>query len=657
VRPLRVARLLLRLNTPIPAARARLLLGATVLVVLGQGLTWLLLRSQGNDLGGDQVHYLIAGQALSHLSLHPLPEYQRDFMTRFIYNWAPGASVSNHAIVQTYPGPHGSVFAHGLGLPLLLSPFLAIGSVPLALLGLFTLNALGLVLLHQRASSLADLGRQGQLVFALVMAAPALWLASTQVYPDFVSGVLLAVTLVEIAHSERDRHLSVCSAAVVAAALAFVPWLQIKNLAPALCCVVALGALALRQHTQRQAYLTVGIVVLAGWGLLALYDQYYFANLVGLPQPSPTFTLTTASRTLALLFDSHQGLVVQTPTVMLGVVGLWLARRTVPWAAGAAAVASIAMLVINGTYTSAVPFGGTALAGRFEWTVAPMLLAWAPFCLATRQARARRLLGLSVVVAALWLAQGFPILRGDHVYVNSMFAPFAPWDPGLYPGWWPVVGRFLPDFLAPGLHLASTWTHLVVELLVAGAAAWLLLQWGRPEPLRVDRRLAVPAGFLLAAAILLAAGPTRTAPVAPLTYSGPAVGAPWSGGTLPNNSPLVELSDVGPGTYTVTVPYAAAPGSHAALATLNATPERRPIVSGWFTPRHPTDAAALRVTPAPLELGIGPTVHTTLSGRPGHRVATLTIEVTDQSVLSFFVTVQAHSSFDTSGLTLTKLNR
>jgi hypothetical protein len=656
VRQLRVARFLLRLNARVSAVRGRWLLGASVLVVLGEALTWLLLRSQGNDLGGDQAHYLIAGQALSHLSLHPLPEYQRDFLTRFVYNWSPGASLSNHAIVQTYPGPHGSVFAHGIGLPLLLGPFLAIGSVPLALLGLFTLNALGLVVLHQRASSLAGLGRSGQIVFALVMAAPALWLASTQVYPDFVSGVLLAVALVEMAHIEQDRHLSAWGGWVVAAALAFVPWLQIKNLAPALCCVVALGALALRQGTQRREYVALGVVVLAGWGLLALYDQYYFANLVGLPQPNPTFTLTTASRTLALLFDSHQGLVVQTPTVIIGVVGLWMARKSVPWAAGAAAVASIAMLVINGTYTSAVPFGGTALAGRFEWTVAPMVLAWAPFCLAALQTRTKRLLTLAAVVAVLWLAQGIPILRGDHVYVNSMFAPFAPWDPGLYPGWWPVVGRFLPVFLAPGLHLASTWTHLLVELLVAGAATWLLFRLVRPEPFRMAPLLAVPAASILAAAVIVVAGPTRTAPAAPLAFPGAAVGAPWSGGALSNTSPVVELTDVGPGAYRATIPYAAAPGSRAALATLSATPEQRPVVSGWFTPRHPTDAALLKVAPAPLSIGTGPTVHTTLSGRGRRHVATLTIDVTAQSVLSFFVTVGAHSSFAATDLRLTKVN-
>ena len=137
------------------------------LVVVGQVVTFLVLRSQGNDLGGDQAHYLIAAQTLAHGSLHPGPWYQRDFLAHDVYNWPAGATVSNLHIVQTYPGPHGSVFAHGLGLPLLLAPFVAVGNVPLGLLGLFSVVALGAVCIHQRGSRLARLERPGRIVFAL----------------------------------------------------------------------------------------------------------------------------------------------------------------------------------------------------------------------------------------------------------------------------------------------------------------------------------------------------------------------------------------------------------------------------------------------------------------------------------------------------------
>lgn len=627
-------------------------------MVLGEVLTWLLLRSQGNDLGGDQAHYLIAGQALSHLSLHPAPEYSRDFLTHFIYRWPHGATVTDYSVVQTYPGPHGSVFAHPIGLPLLLSPFLAVGSVPFALLGLFTITAAGLVSIHQRASRLAGLGGQGQVVFALALAAPALWLASTQIYPDLVSGVLLAAALVEIALVERHRHLSRYGAAVIALSLAFVPWLQIKNLAPALSCAVAAAVVIRRLGPERRLLFAMAAVVVAGLLLLLAYNQYFFAHLVGLPQPNPTFTLDSASRVLALVFDRHQGLLVQVPTVILGLLGLWVARRTVPWAAGAAAAGSLAMLVINGTYTSDVPFGGVALAGRFEWSVVPLLLAWAPFLLARLQIHRARLIGVGVAVAALWLAQGVPILRGDHVYVNATFAPFAPWDPALYPGWWPGSGQDLPDFLPHALHLGTTWSHLLCEVLVAGGLALVLGQLARPEPVRLAGLAATLAALAVVAVLVVAWAPVLQ-PRSSLSWPGTVLGAPWSGPSRGAAFPPVPLVDVGPGTYRATLTYAGAPGATGAVASLVATPEERSVVSHWWTPAHPTDAALLSVTAPALDLAAAHTADVPLrpSAAPSARQhrATIFITTASDSVLSFRMEVHPGSTYGATSLRLVKV--
>jgi hypothetical protein len=644
--------------------RLAALLGAGVLMVLGQVLTWFLLRSQGGDLGGDQAHYLIAGQAVSHLSLHPLPDYGRDFLTHFIYDWPHGAAVTNQAIVQTYPGPHGAVFAHGLGLPLLLGPFIALGSVPLGLLGLFALTALGFLCIHQRASRLAGLGRRGQVVFALTLAAPAVWLEATQVYPDLISGVLLACALVEIAWLEQQRRLSVFGAVVITATLGFVPWLQIKNLAPAVCGVIALAVIGLRSTAPRRALLAMAAVVVAAWGLLFVYNQYFFGHLVGLPQPNPTFTLGSASNVLALVFDRHQGVLVQVPTVVIGLLGLWVARRVIPWAAGAAVVGTLSMLVINGTYTSTVPFGGVALAGRFEWTVLPMLLARAPFLLVKLEQHRARLAGVGLAVAALWLAQGVPVLLGDHVYINATFAPFTPWDPTLYPGWWPGVGQFLPVFLAPSLHLGATWSHLLVEVLLLCAGGLVLVRLSRPEP--IHRVPLAPALVALAAAVVvvLALGPTRTQPPAPLTWSGPAIGAPWTAGDQATAFPPVPLADVGPGTYRATVTYdTAGGGTRPAAVSLLATHEQRSVVSNWLTLAHPTDAALLSVTPPPLDLSgalvrqvaLGSGSAASGSGTGSHRHAVIVITTAHQSLLSFRIRVAPHDSVVVETLRLSKL--
>ena len=214
----------------------------------------------------------------------------------------------------------------------------------------------------------------------------------------------------------------------------------------------------------------MGAVVLAGWALLLGYNLFFFGHPEGLPQPHPTLTGTSVTRVLALVFDRDQGLLVQVPTVLLGVLGLWAARRMVPWAVGATVAGSVLMILVNGTFTSDVPFGGAALAGRFEWTVAPMLLAWAPFLLVAIERHRARILGVACRHRSRcgWRKPS-PSFEGTHQYVNAMIAPFAPWDPTLYPGWWPGLGGALPTFLAPGLHERTTWSHLVVELLLAGA--------------------------------------------------------------------------------------------------------------------------------------------------------------------------------------------
>jgi hypothetical protein len=639
--------------------RARLVVLATALLVVGQALTWLLLRSQGNDLGGDQAHYLIAGQAISHLSFHPLAQYQRDFLTHFIYNWPTGAKVTDHTIVQTYPGPHGSVFAHGLGLPLLLGPFLAIGSVPVGLFGMFVLTALGFVCIHQRASLLAGVGRRGQVVFALVLAAPALWLAATQVYPDLLSGVLLAMALVELALIEQRKHVSRFGLWVIALALAFVPWLQVKNLAPALCCGVAAVVVLWRRGGQRRPILVLGGVVVLGWLLLAVYNQYYFSHLIGLPQPAPSFTLTTASRALALVFDTHQGLLVQVPTVMIGLVGLAMWRRVIPWTAAAAVVGALSMLVINGTFTSTVPFGGTDLAGRFQWTVLPMLLAWAPLCLSALERHRARVWAVGSVVSLLWIAQGVPVLLGDHVYVNSMIAPFAPWDPSVYPGWWPVIGGWLPTFLPPGIRRGVTWSHVAIEVIVLVAVTALLNRLTKDARLAPSRLLVVSGIAVVAALAVLINLPLQAPPASPLAFTAGQPGAPtmtWTGSEQPSTSPPASLTNIGPGRYTVSVSYAAAPGSSPATAFVMATPPQHVVASDWFTPHHPTDAALLKVALPPIAPATGPTARARLSPAGGHHRANLSISVTSPSVLTFYVTVGANSTFAASSLTVTKVS-
>ena len=630
----------------------------TLAVVAGEIVTWFLVRSQGNVVGGDSPHYLIAAQALSHLTVDVIPAYARDMITHTVYNWPVGTTVRTPFAIHAFlPGPHGPVFAQGIGLPALLAPFIAVGSVPLALVGLFTIDAVGVVLLHQRASRLSGIGRGGRAVFALALAAPALWLASTQVYPDLISGIFLACGFVELALLERNGHLDRLGTAVLVVSFGTVPWFQIKNAIPALVGTVAFAIIGARRNVNRSRLIVVTGVVLASIILLLVYNEFYFARLLGLPQPSPAITSASLWRAVALLFDRDQGLFVQVPTALLGVVGLLYARRRNPVCVVALVVAVVSILAINGTYPFP-PLGGSSFAGRFQWTVVPMLLVWSPEFIARLQAFPRRMVLVGAAIGGLWAVQLVPIVLGDHVYTNEWYELFRPWDPSLYPGWWPLLDRFLPTFAYPSTPVVEMLARLLLIVLVLGACFWLLVRLCRPGSLRPLAVIVVGAAAALVLSGLAVFGPGDALPARPQTWSGTDLGSPWSPGAAPYRYPPIRLLDIGAGTYQAVFTYTLSGSSmSASTVSLVATPSTRPVVSKWLIWRHPTDAAPMIVTPAPLDIRQA----TTSSVSLGTKVetagsATFHLSVTAASTLSFEVHIPPHGHLVGNALRLRKLS-
>lgn len=629
----------------------------TVVVVFGEAATWLLVRSQGSVIAGDSPHYLIAAQSLSHLTFNVLPAYTRDMASHAIFDWPRGTTVTTPYAIHAYlPGPHGPVFAQGLGLPALLSPFMALGSVPGALLGLFTIQAAGVVLVHRRASRLADIGRGGQAVFAVALAAPALWLAATQVYPDLVSGIFLAAGFIELALLEKTGRLDRLGTTVATVSFSLVPWFQIKNAIPALIGILGFAIVGIRQGASRPRLITLSVVVLGSLAALVAYNEFYFTHLLGLPQANPELGTASAWRVVALLADRDQGLFVQVPTALLGVVGLWFARKrnTVSVLAVTAAIGTL--LIINGTYPDP-PLGGGSFAGRFQWTIAAMLLAWSAVFIGRLQAYPRRLLAVGVAVAGLWAVQLVPILSGNHVYDNEWYAPFRPWDPSIYPGWWPLLNRFLPTFAYPSMGTAGALGRLVLVVVLVGGAGWLLVRLCRPGRWPVWSTVAVGATVAVVIGGLSVIRPFDDLPAHPQAWTGADLGSPWSPGAIPYRYAPIRLLDVGAGRYRADFTYAlSGSAGHAPTVTLLATPSRRAVVSKWLVWKHPTDAAPMVVVPAPLELNKAIASTVSLPVAVGGRSATFRLAVAAQSTVAFEVRVPAHADLSATSLTLTKVS-
>lgn len=624
---------------------------------------------------GDSPHYLIAAQALEHFSVHPLGAYVRDFRTHEIYAWPRGASVKTVRDVQSYThtwfGPHGVVFAQGIGLALIVAPFMAIGSVPLAFLGFFAIDAAGLVYIFVRGSRLAGLGGLGRVVFAVALFSPALWLASTQLYPDLIAGVLLGCALIEIGAFERTGRLGWRAVVVVSAVFAVVPWFQIKNFSVV---VLGLGALAIVAFVQsRSRYRTrilpesgtgasqarrvvvVAVVAIGSFALLVLYNQFYFGHLLGLPQPNPNFGIRGITHTIDLVVDRDQGALVQCPVLIVGLLGLLFSRRESPVTSVLVIAAVGSILIINGTQPSYNDFGGVALAGRFEWTIVPMVLAWCPKYLRRLEARRWRLGSLGVVVATLWMIEAVPILVGDHRYFNESFAPFAPWDPSLYPGWWKGIDPYLPSVVTP-----FSVSRVLLVLLIAATGAFLLMELVREGSFPL---LSAVGATGVCVVLIVAAGPMRELPSAPLRWSVSEIGGPWIATKHRARFGPTQITTGGVGLYEVkiTAPVVSGPSgsSRSAEFSVLTSPVERSVVSNWFTPKNPTSASEIEVYPHRLNLS-NVQVATASFGKVSRvarsRSATIYVHIARPSVFSFRVTVSPMSTLTVTSVELSKVS-
>jgi hypothetical protein len=200
-----------------------------VLIAFELLIIWIT-QIHGATTTGDEPWYLIASQALWHLHPAFLSDVATDFRHHTFSVFPRGWTINTPHTVQDFKGPHGTVGVFEPGLPLILAPFFNIGGQLAARIGLMTIEVSGLVYLHRRVSLLAGLSRRSALLLALMFAVPAALVATTQIYPDFISGIVLACAAIELAIAEIQRRLTKMSAVVIAISIAVLPWFQVKNL-------------------------------------------------------------------------------------------------------------------------------------------------------------------------------------------------------------------------------------------------------------------------------------------------------------------------------------------------------------------------------------------------------------------------------------------
>ena len=528
---------------------SRELLACACILVVGVGVevlvTWFI-SSRGVFLSGDQATYIAQAQTYLHLSPQIQAVIRSDAASHVFLN--PLHPVT----IETFPGHHGVIGPFAPGLSLLLLPFVATGRLYQgAAFGIITLTVAGLILIHRRATLLAGLHRRGQVLLAVMLASPAVLVAATQIYPDLLSGVLIAGAVLEIALLEQRGRLTGVGLVVLLVAISFLPWLQVKNFAPAALVAGAVAVALVRARAPRRLLAVIGVPALLSWLVLLAYNGHYFGHVLGLPEPPVRLTWTGVEYLLGLSFGRDQGLFVQVPFAVLGLVGLWMARRRLPIAVLATVAALGAILVLNGTYTSN-PYGGGALAGRFMWTLIPATVAWSAVVVARWERAGRSLWGPSVLIGGAWLYEAVPILADAHNYFN-VFVELHVWDPLAVTGWWPGLDRVLPTFDLPGTTFGSPATGLAFELGVLALVAIASVQYARPGRFTTASLVALGALAVLLVAAVAVSEPAL--PGAAYAIDVASTGAPIEGGAGPATTEASPLLLAQPGTYRVTMAY------------------------------------------------------------------------------------------------------
>jgi hypothetical protein len=563
---------------------------AAFLLTAADALVYRFIRTKGVDETGDEPHYLVVARAVSHFRVHPLQEYLADIHTHQLFNWPANTSVVN---LQLYNGPHGPVSTHPIGLSVLLAPFVAAGGAPLGRLAEMAMVALGISYFFHRASTLRNLRLPSRIVLGLLLAAPAVWVATTQIYPDFMTGVLIAVAAVELLAFEAGpagRRFGVAGLVVCAISFCVMPWLHQQDLAAAIFLLAGLMLLARRKRVPAAGVLVVAGMSILSWLALLAFNLYAYGHAIGLPQPFPKLNGAAVTEILGLLFDRHQGLFVQVPTAVAGLIGLVLAARRQPVAAMATLGAAAAMLYLNGTFIGA-PYGGLSFAGRFQWATLVPLLVFMPYVLERIETATARVWALGGAAAVLWLFQAGPILAGHHVYFNQdIHGPV--WDPGGYPGWWGPLDRLFPVLYPRGAQFGIPAWGLVATLAIlaaVGACVWALT---------IDRPgfAVLPAGGLAVAAAgtALAANLAPVAlPAQPYAFAGAGLGSPiiTAGQVSDESRPILGIHA---GSYRGTLDYALQGAASAQLFCTSASGRRTGAASSTLDPSRTVALISLR---------------------------------------------------------------
>jgi hypothetical protein len=526
---------------------------------------------QLHQITGDEPHYLVmADGLLPTFELEQSGPYSREFRDRIIspFGLAPKDTAPTKENTHSVAGPNGLFNIHNLGLPIILSVPYLVGGVLGARLALIAIGAAIIALLSLIARSLGASNKQVFLFVGPLSLCMPFVPASTQIYPDLPAGflLLLGLTLLAVPRLGKKPVMML----MVSTSLALMPWIHLKFSVPMGIVLCALF-IEYRKHSKKlRLTLSLLVPMLVSILLLLSYNKYAFGNVLG-PYESKDVQATsfTVLQFFGLLTDQNQGMLIQQPLHLVGILMLGRLIREKANLIVTALLLTVSTLGINATHWAL--YGGLSFSGRFNWTATVCFTVVTIAALNRLSQTSKRFVIASVVLA---IAIQFRYVIGLVVENKELLArPLENWI-----GTYSIFGQQIETALPRWSLTADAFEYL--PNIVAVVLISVILVVGLVPNLDIHQALRVSGAALFASAFVVSTFAFRWTPYLGLQR--------WNGDYLPGQvgeviAPARTVSEPSPagfltygprwqtpaGTYTVTIGYQGDSGSSKAVGQLD----------------------------------------------------------------------------------------
>ena len=406
-----------------------LVLALPVLFYLSVTLIW-----QWRDIysiTGDEPHYLLITDSLV-----------RDHDVLVVNNYlidtpvqrAIGLRLSDPATMAGHV--HNEFSTHNLGLSFILTIPYSLDGVRGAKIFLALLAGLWPFLLYKVLFEITDSQLWSTIVaFALAVGLPFL-AAANQVFPDLPGGmIVLWVTLKIFARLRGNsaRPFSWTTSLWIGLLIGFLPWLHIRFSAPAIILLLAYLYVTFRElRPSRSVFQCLFPPALLVVSLISLgiYDHIAFANVLG---PYEKASLSLEIKKVSMIFlglhwDQSQGMFMQQPLFLLGLIGI--APLIKDTSRGGLLLAAVYLSILLPNAMHPIWYGGFSFLGRFGWTGVALWVFPMAFTVRFLLSRKRWLLALLCATSVLvqgcfakeWVFQnGFLLGQRLHFWSSRSF--------------------------------------------------------------------------------------------------------------------------------------------------------------------------------------------------------------------------------------------